>query len=701
MLKTGESVADGEDVESFRPAAGPPPGLAELLAANLRGELCELGPGTIIDHKWELRELLGEGSFGKVYEARHIKLGHPAAIKVLTGQNAGPRAKQRFLAEAQLMAGMSSQHLVRASDYGELPDGSPYFVMGLVEGKSLRYWLKERMPMSRALEIGEQLLTGLVEVHRLGVVHGDIKPENVVIDENHGKVRVLDFGLARTSADEHEGLAGTPQYMAPEMLLDRAPASVRTDVYAAGVVIYEMLTGRLPRGHMGMDIAKMREEWKIRRRVDPVLMHCKPVPEAQREALERLDELVMEAIAPKPAARPRAASILEKLERLRNELAPQVQASTRAAEPSRSEPETRHTRAKWRPSTLPAVGVLAAVAVATWYWSERLDWSPETRGGVEPSVAGEASARPLTPPPHMVYVAGGSFRRGTVDIADHFDDCRNAYGNACARCTFERELQTAGMVDVPGFFLDEYEVTNAQLAAFMVELRKSGEARIVPELGLKTIGVRPDRALASFVFSSDERFEQRPYRAFVGDIDTLEPAVGMADRPAVLVTWDLASRYCRAQGRRLPTETEWEYAARGPEGREYVWGDEPISCRVAAFGRLALVKNNAYVECRNEEKRPNAVGTSTLDRSWCGAADMGANVSEWVADAFVDPSIGCPPPGEPNDDAAEALLCHVYKGGNWVDPWRFSRPAYRPVAPPSSRNVGIGFRCAASVEETR
>ncbi|WP_266221797.1 serine/threonine-protein kinase [Paraliomyxa miuraensis] len=287
----------------------------------------------IIDGKWELRERLGKGTFGEVYEAWHLKLDHPAAIKILRGEYKD--AKQRFLEEAQIMAPMTSEHLVRALDYGELPDGSPYFVMDMVRGKSLRHWLsRERLPMWRAVAIGAEMVEGLVEAHKRGVVHGDIKPENVVIGEDDDKARLLDFGLAQTTATEGEDIGGTPHYMAPEMLFDEAPTSVRTDVYAVGVVLYEMLTGRLPRGHLDMKgFAKIKAAWESKPNANPVLMYCKDVPEAQREALEMLDALVMEALAYEPTQRPKSAvPMLEELRKLRERLSPYALSSMLTAE---------------------------------------------------------------------------------------------------------------------------------------------------------------------------------------------------------------------------------------------------------------------------------------------------------------------------------------------------------------------------------
>ena len=310
---------------------------------------------------------------------------------------------------------------------------------------------------------------------------------------------------------------------------------------------------------------------------------------------------------------------------------------------------------------------------------------------------GEDAERAPRPPHGMVYVPAGRFPRGNTDFQDRLDDCRNVYGDDCSARTFAREASHAGTVAVPAFFIDEREVTNAELATFMSKLHVSGRATIVPELRLETASTRPGRTLVSFAFSKDERFEESPYQAFAGNAKNLAPTTDMAVRPATLVAWDLASLYCREQGKRLPTETEWEYTARGPQGQEYVWGDRPITCREAAYGRLPLVHDNGYIECRNEEKRPNPVGKSERDRSWCGALDMGANVSEWVADAYVDEEAGCPS-SRASSEGAEVTLCHVYKGGNWIDPLRFARPAYRPVAPPGYRGVAIGFRCALSLE---
>ena len=678
-------MTEGEQSEAKSLADESLPGLTELLGFNERGELHEIDCGTVLEDKWELLELLGEGSFGKVYEARHVILGRRAAIKVLIGRQADPRARQRFLEEAQLLAGMQSNNLVRASDYGEGPGGVPYFVMDLVEGKSLRHWIRDGLTLEQVLMLGAHLLIGLLELHRLGVVHGDIKPENVVVSDDGQRAWLLDFGLATTFAAELTETGGTPQYMAPELLFEGAQPSVLTDIYAAGVVLYEMVTNRLPRGHLRMDLARVREEWTIRRRVDPVRMQRKEVTKEQRGVLESLDEMVMSALSPIPDSRPRLVSpMVDTLVELRGGL-------------GRGDAErTPATRPQWV-GILGAAALLAGLVGTSWALANDDDTAShpvDLRQEAEPAPS---ATRTPTPPIGMVYVPGGSFRRGTDDPRRYFDDCLESYGDDCSALTFDRERQYAGTTKVEAFFIDEYEVTNTQLAAFVTTLHREGSATLVPGLGLKSRGEPTERQLVSFSFSKGERFERSPYRGLAIEGNTVVPSDGMANRPAVLMTWDLASRYCQAHGKRLPTELEWEYAARGPDAPDFVWDSAPLTCRDVALGGVPPSPNSLSVEC-NERRRPDPIGTSKVDRTWCGVADMSANVSEWVADSFSDPRIGCPADVEPHD-ATEASLCHIYKGGNWVEPWHFARPAYRPVARPSSSYAAIGLRCAVSLSE--
>jgi len=351
------------------------PGLAELLRRNLEGELhrLQLEPGMVIAGKWELTHRLGAGGFGQVWEAWHIELDQTHAIKFLDGEHGDPAAmRARFLAEARLMAEMSSEHLVRVTDYGELPDDVPYFVMELVRGLTLRQRLREPLSVPRAIEIAEELLQGLCEVHERGVTHGDVKPENIILSGPEEKVRVLDFGLAQVTALATGAAGGTPPYMAPELVLDGAPATPRSDIYAVGVVLYEMLTGRLPRGHASMGLEQIRRSWEKKPAATPVRLHRRDVPAA-------LDELVMAALSREPTARPKAARVmLEELRAIEGQVAEGLADTVGPEEVgAKTDPGIEQTRELvtleprgWAAAMAWAGGAVLAVALAWWGWPE-------------------------------------------------------------------------------------------------------------------------------------------------------------------------------------------------------------------------------------------------------------------------------------------------------------------------------------------
>lgn len=441
------------DDERSSDGGGAAPGLEELRRRNFRGELhLPLEPGTVIDERWQLRRLLGVGGFGRVYEAWHLELDRPAAIKVLDARHGGPEARQRFRDEARLMAGLSSEHLVRASDYGELPDGSPYFVMDLAEGKTLRALLGKGLSMSRALGLAEGILQGLALVHARGVIHGDIKPENIIVDEMDGKARLLDFGLAQTWAIEGEDVGGTAQYMAPEMLLDHAQASVRTEVYAVGTVLYEMLTGRLPRGHGEMTPDLVVKAWGKKPKPDPVRMYCS-VREGLGEPMEQLEELVARALAQDPSRRFQSTDqMLAELRRLIPLLSPDGLASTLEPRARGARPlgETRTTNRIPGEEPAPigsgsrwAVVAVVAALIGFGIWAALSG----SRG------AGEQTTEPETPAaPDFARVAGGI----VVAVADGAgDDAQRTHRMVCDALTGERVIGVSvSCTTIPAVFVD-------------------------------------------------------------------------------------------------------------------------------------------------------------------------------------------------------------------------------------------------------
>jgi serine/threonine-protein kinase len=218
-------------------------------------------PGEILDRKYRVVRLLGEGGMGAVYEGQNLRVGRRVAIKVMHRSIARDReAIRRFEREAQAAARIGSRHIVDVIEAGELRDGSRYLVMEYLEGENLSARLKkvDRLPVEDVAHIGVQLLEGLAKVHEAGIVHRDLKPANVFLARREGGeelVKILDFGVCKIPKDKTTNelltgvgdVLGTPAYMAPEQL-EHGPAVVdgRADLYAVGVLLYRASAGRLP-----------------------------------------------------------------------------------------------------------------------------------------------------------------------------------------------------------------------------------------------------------------------------------------------------------------------------------------------------------------------------------------------------------------------------------------------------------------------
>ncbi|MFV2119301.1 serine/threonine-protein kinase [Streptomyces sp. Act-28] len=205
----------------------------------------------LIAERYRLREPIGRGAMGEVWQAYDETLGRPVAVKLLLTQESDPTAVQRFRLEARTAGRLNHPGVVSVLDFGE-HEGRLFLVMELVEGGSLARLLKERgpLPAEEAAGIAAQAAAGLAAAHQQGVVHRDIKPANLLVDAD-GSVKIGDFGIARFLDDPSAALTGTGQivgtglYLAPERALGK-PASPASDVYALGCVLYQLLTGRPP-----------------------------------------------------------------------------------------------------------------------------------------------------------------------------------------------------------------------------------------------------------------------------------------------------------------------------------------------------------------------------------------------------------------------------------------------------------------------
>lgn len=213
-----------------------------------------LSVGQVIDERYEVVEIISNGATADVCMVRHRVLGRCFALKALrTECSRDLEFTERLLREARALAAINHPNIVSITDSGRLATGEPYFVMEYVEGISLDHLLREGGPLDAglALEITAGVCEALDAAHRLGIIHRDVKPDNIYVVQRRGVscVKVLDFGLARVAGQGRltrpNTTHGTPEYMSPEqnMGLD---VDARTDIYSLGITLYELLCGRLP-----------------------------------------------------------------------------------------------------------------------------------------------------------------------------------------------------------------------------------------------------------------------------------------------------------------------------------------------------------------------------------------------------------------------------------------------------------------------
>jgi len=303
------SLLQGEtdDASAFRQGSG----------ANLDTSRHRLPTGTRVGDHLVVRGVLGEGGTAVVYEALHTRLGASVALKVVdVADEYMEGARARLLREAHVCASLEDPHIPRIYDVGELPDGTPYVVMERVAGRTLeQVLLQGALPLDIATQITEDLLIAVEAVERAGVVHRDIKPPNIILQTNSEgalRVRLMDFGVSKNVTSEREptqkvnvqanpgltqqgAIVGTPHYMAPEQIVGPSVDS-RADLYAVGVVAYEMMSGRTAfEGQTTGDVVA-------------AVLHTRPLPLSKlREVHPALEGWVERAMAPRRSDRFRSA----------------------------------------------------------------------------------------------------------------------------------------------------------------------------------------------------------------------------------------------------------------------------------------------------------------------------------------------------------------------------------------------------------
>jgi serine/threonine protein kinase len=280
--------------------AGPPPGAVKLGSSSV---LVEGGfaPGTVLGARFRIIGLLGVGGMGEVYRADDLRLGQAVALKFLPKTIVDNAAVlEQFYAEVRTARQIAHPNVCRVYDADEV-DGRHFLSMEYIDGEDLASLLKRigHLPAEKVLEIAQQLCAGLAAAHRKGVVHRDLKPANIMVD-GRGYARITDFGLAVSVGYRPDAvlLAGTPLYMAPEQL-SGASATIRSDIYALGLVLYELTTGRSPFSARNFEDLKTEKLALVPRRPSELARDVDP-------AVERV---ILKCIERDPIARP--SSVLE------------------------------------------------------------------------------------------------------------------------------------------------------------------------------------------------------------------------------------------------------------------------------------------------------------------------------------------------------------------------------------------------------
>jgi eukaryotic-like serine/threonine-protein kinase len=305
--------------------------------------------GMVLHSRYQILQRLAEGAMAVVYRGERVRLRRPVAIKFLHESYASSEdGMRRFEREAMAMSQLAHPNCVSVTDFG-LDQGAPYLVMDFIDGQSLREVLRieQRMRPARALDVARQILAGLAHAHGHGIIHRDIKPENILLStvEGHGEqVSILDFGLAKLRNENSvtTGLAvGTPSYMSPEQTLGER-VDERVDVYATGIILYELLVGKKPfMADSPFDIMRMQRE-----QTAPPLAIAAPDLRASPE----LEALIARALAKRRESRfPSAAAFGAALDAV-----PEAQRG----------PKRAQSTAGRRSGILIAVAVLIAAVIA-------------------------------------------------------------------------------------------------------------------------------------------------------------------------------------------------------------------------------------------------------------------------------------------------------------------------------------------------
>ncbi len=643
-------------------------------------------PGDILLNKYRIEGLLGRGGFAEVYRATHLKLNAPRAVKVLrkdapgVGSQDFRMARERFKFEAQLGARLDHPNVVKVYDFEEAEDAL-FLVMEYAPGGSLRDRLEQEGALSveDVIRLGLEVCGGLRVLHEnLKAVHRDIKPANILFDE-HGRAKVADLGLAQVPDDRIRrsllgSLAGahpgSPLYMSPEQETGRGILLPTSDLFSLGCVLFEALTGVAYKNVYGSRVRDHRPD--VPAWLDAVIARALAetpgrVPEDGRDTTKRYRraEDLLRALERRGEDGKRkrlwgalAAGFVAALVLILrvvfggdNLVIPDSPETTQNAPLAAMLPTTA---APPKAAEQDGVSSPAATPVPadTEMPAPTFMPSPTYTATPQPTITPSPTANPTLAPGAtmvspvdgmvMVYVPAGEFEMGSDPGNDPY---------------FWGAEAPSHLVSVGGFWIYKTEVTNEMYQ------------KCVDDGGC----------------SSPKQVDSDTRSIYYGD-------PRYSNYPVIHVTWYQARDYCLWAGGRLPTEAEWEKAARGEDGRLFPWGNQAPSSKLANLCDRGCSNPDARLSNLDDGYADTSpVGNYPAGVSPYGAYDVAGNVWEWVADWYQTGYYASSPyenPQGPPSGERKGI-----RGGSWFNGMDGVRTVVRSSRKPDDHFYSIGFRC--------
>jgi eukaryotic-like serine/threonine-protein kinase len=691
------------------------------------GDALRLVGRTIAD-KYAVESVVGEGGFAVVYRATHLIWKRPVALKIFKAfADLSDVDRQKlldeFVQEGSLLADLSARTaaIVQARDIGmlDLTSGErvPYMVLEWLEGATLEAVLAtERqagLPLRSAAQVVHLLdpaAEALALAHRKGIAHRDVKPGNVFVlgdPRGDGTVKLLDFGIAKVVSDAQK-MAGsftktsgkvtsfTPAYGAPEQFSRTVGATGPwTDVFALALIVVELLTGREP----------LEGDDYVQLAVASGNPDRRPTPRTLGASVsDDVESVIAKALAIKPTDRwPTAGEFWNAL-RQAVAMAP-MRGMTEPNPPSSLTPsrQGRRDSSFGRDATLAQAGGPSSVGATS-----KSDPEPPTS---VPTPVGGSSKTGLWVALGVAAIAaagGGAVFFGgksappasTPSAAASSVPAAAAPAPSASAAGATKETCPAGMISIPGgsFFMGSDEGLAFE--------KPSHQVAIAPfcidefEVTVDKYKTCSDEGRCKRAGSTNEwaSITDKERKVFDPTCNVRDPEA-RGKHPINCVDWEMADKYCHEQGGRLPTEAEWEFAARGPDGRKYPWGDEdPSAGRMNACGKECVawgakngVEEKGMYDVDDGFATTAPVGSFPKGASRYGVQDVVGNVWEWVAD-WYGPYASAEERDPKGPSAGEE---RVIRGGSWNGSYAsWVRPTFRYKDAPTKRSYGIGFRCA-------